>query len=262
MNRDYYSPNTSSPDGRGGGFQEDGQPLKVDTLDAEGEYRVDQFGKAIVGPGGIGEFGLGPRGGGGAGPRGGPGSCGPGAKILLSPEDMKVLRECNRESFRNRCLPLLMAGNLLVYMFYQNKAPATGNPRRIGAYVGVSVGAWILGKISYRSKCEDKLMNAGHNSTLVEMLRKRKGIVSSEFEPDQSWQSGTLSSQTPSDWRNEDQQQNREPSFGSYEDADQLGSNEGEGGYTSYDTLRQQNRWRQPSSSSPSRDQFAKRPTF
>jgi hypothetical protein len=220
------------------------QPFKVETLDEDSqEYRVDQFGKAIVGTPGFGEFGLGPR------EAGHPSV----HKVVMSPEDMRILRECNSESFYKRCLPLGIAGNILTFMYYQNKPKATG--KRFWPYLTVTLAAWIGGKISYRSKCEDKLLNAGHRSALVEAIRKKRGISESEFDADQSWQVNVTS-----DWRSDDQQQSRQAtshfndmsSSSHGYDASSTGSDDQEKLSVTYDSLRQQNRSRASSPPQPS----------
>ena len=231
------------------------EPMKVETIDEDSqEYRVDQFGKAIVGTPGFGEFGLGPR------------SPAYSSKVVLDPEDMRILRECNAESFYRRCLPLALAGNILTFMYYQNKPPATG--RRFWPYFGVTMAAWVGGKFSYRSKCEDKLINAGHRSALVDAIRKKRGIPESEFDADHSWQSSSSSS----DWRTEDQQQNRQATSHFNEvsssslsshgyDASSTTGNESERPSVTYDALRQQNRSR--AIAPPSQDLSGRsRPTF
>lgn len=253
MDRDRYSGHRS--DGSTGQYplnvEEADRPLRVETLDSEQEYRVDQFGKAIVGPGGFGEFGLGPK-----------GDC-KGDKIketVLTYDDLRILRECNKESFYKRCLPLGLAGNLLVYLYNQNKPP--GNRRGWMTYFGVTMFAWMAGKMSYRSQCEDKLIASGHQSKLVGMLRQRRGVTPSELDSDQGWQSNSSS-----DWKLEDHQQSRQSSADlslSSGHESSSGTESEEGGSVTYDYLRQQNRSRSqtPSSLHSSPDALRSKPNF
>jgi len=246
MNRNSYG------DERPINMRDTSQPIHVDTLEDD-NYRVDQFGKAIVGPAGFGDFGY---------PPGQSPAQSVNKEVTLTPDDMRILRECNRESFMQRCLPLMTAANLLTYLYYQTRATSVPG-RKFGAYIGVTILGWVAGKMSYRSKCEDKLINAGHNSKLVEVIRKRRGITASEFEPDQHWQSSPSSSSS-SDWRIEDQQANKQSqsSYDSSYSADNYyGNDEGsqQSSSVSYDSLRQQNRSRSPASSS---QDLRSRPTF
>jgi len=99
-------------------------------------------------------------------------------------EELRVIRECNRESFYQRCLPI---GTILGFSTYY--AVKTGylqpNPR-FGAVpkimVSVVVG-YFLGKFSYQSKCAEKLMQLP-NSHVADILRKRRqGIYQESLEP-------------------------------------------------------------------------------
>ncbi|ODM95832.1 OCIA domain-containing protein 1 [Orchesella cincta] len=77
-------------------------------------------------------------------------------RYRFNQEEMRAIRECNRESFYYRCLPL-------------------GTAMGLSAYYGVRyVLGYFLGKFSYQSVCAEKLM-ALPNSQLGEVLRKQKG---------------------------------------------------------------------------------------
>ncbi|CAH1104245.1 unnamed protein product [Psylliodes chrysocephalus] len=99
-------------------------------------------------------------------------------KVQFSQDELRVLKECNKESFYQRCLPLsaLLAGS----SYYAVKAGfLKGNPK-FGAtpkvIVSVIVG-YFVGKFSYQSKCAEKLMQLP-NSQIGEMLRqKRRGNI-------------------------------------------------------------------------------------
>ncbi|XP_067003580.1 OCIA domain-containing protein 1 [Anabrus simplex] len=89
-------------------------------------------------------------------------------------DELRVLRQCNVESFYQRCLPL---GTLLglgayfgVKSGYLRPSPRFGPSPKV--FVGVTLG-YFIGKFSYQSKCAEKLMHLP-NSPLGEMLRMRK----------------------------------------------------------------------------------------
>lgn len=102
----------------------------------------------------------------------------------LSPEDMRVLSECNRESFYTRCLPLGIGFCFGVNMMEkQLKLPLRGYRYFLAGMLG-----WLVGKMSYKHICEEKLMNSSSDSPFVQLLRKK-------YRPD-SYDS-TLSSDFP-----------------------------------------------------------------
>ncbi|XP_076345010.1 OCIA domain-containing protein asrij isoform X2 [Tachypleus tridentatus] len=96
-------------------------------------------------------------------------------KYRFTPEELRVLRECNRESFYYRCLPLAASAMLLV-QYGIKKGFLQSSPRWSSTLklVGAGFAGWIVGKISYQSHCEEKLMHLP-NSQIGEILRKKKG---------------------------------------------------------------------------------------
>lgn len=106
------------------------------------------------------------------------------AAYKFSAEELRVLRDCNRESFFQRCLPLsgLLGGGI----YYAVRTGAlTAHPKYGAApkvVVAVVVG-YFVGKFSYQSKCAEKLMLLP-NSPIGEMLRQRKkGGFQESLEP-------------------------------------------------------------------------------
>ncbi|KAJ8919943.1 hypothetical protein NQ315_006472 [Exocentrus adspersus] len=92
----------------------------------------------------------------------------------FSPDEMRVLKECNRESFYQRCLPLgvLLGGGV----FYGVKTGFLKPNPRFGAapkVVAAVVVGYFAGKFSYQSKCAEKLMQLP-NSQIGEVLRQRR----------------------------------------------------------------------------------------
>lgn len=92
----------------------------------------------------------------------------------FSPDEMRVMRECNRESFWKRCLPIGTALGVAAYVGvntgYLKRNPKYGATPKV--VVSVIMG-YFIGKFSYQSKCAEKLMQLP-NSQIGEMLRKKR----------------------------------------------------------------------------------------
>lgn len=124
----------------------------------------------------------------------------------FSPEELKVLQECNREAFFQRSLPLGTVFGLGTYYAIQRGILKPG--ARFGAgpkvFIGVTFG-YFLGKLSYQSKCAEKIMRLP-NSRLADIIRQRRQGNTAGVErllPDQSLGAGSMLSPfgptTPSD---------------------------------------------------------------
>ncbi|XP_019864792.2 OCIA domain-containing protein 1 [Aethina tumida] len=92
----------------------------------------------------------------------------------FSPEELRVIKECNQESFYQRCLPL--GGIFSATAYFGVKAGYFKAHPRFGptpkVLVGVILG-YFIGKFSYQRKCAEKLMQLP-NSRVGEMLRLRR----------------------------------------------------------------------------------------
>uniref|UniRef100_A0A8D9BNB4 OCIA domain-containing protein 1 n=1 Tax=Cacopsylla melanoneura TaxID=428564 RepID=A0A8D9BNB4_9HEMI len=100
----------------------------------------------------------------------------------FSPEEMRVLNECNREAFFKRCLPL---GSLLgfgtyygIRIGYFKGHPKFGSVPKVAAAVCVG---YFVGKFSYQWKCAQKMMEVP-NSRLGQMLRERRRAGKGGFQ--------------------------------------------------------------------------------
>ncbi|KAK3862859.1 hypothetical protein Pcinc_031315 [Petrolisthes cinctipes] len=102
-------------------------------------------------------------------------------------EELRVLRECNRESFYYRCVPMAALCSAGAFIAMKRGMLKTSErfgytPKMIG---GVIIG-YFLGKLSYQNACAEKLMQLP-NSPIGEALRKRKGRMGFQetlgFEP-------------------------------------------------------------------------------
>nr|XP_029727575.1 OCIA domain-containing protein 1 [Aedes albopictus] len=113
----------------------------------------------------------------------------------FSPEELKVLQECNREAFFQRSLPLGTVFGLGTYYAIQRGflKPSV----RFGAgpkvFVGITLG-YFMGKLSYQSRCAEKIMRIP-NSRLADMIRQRRqggGTGVERLYPDQGFSAGSM----------------------------------------------------------------------
>ncbi|CAI9734615.1 Hypothetical predicted protein [Octopus vulgaris] len=93
--------------------------------------------------------------------------------VTLSRDELRVLHECNRESFWYRSLPASMIFIGLT-QFAVNKGYLKPHPK-FGATlknIGAGLAGYILGKLSYQNECRKKILSLP-NSKLAETLRQR-----------------------------------------------------------------------------------------
>ncbi|ROT84917.1 hypothetical protein C7M84_021896 [Penaeus vannamei] len=96
-------------------------------------------------------------------------------KPVFNQEELRVLRECNLESFYYRCVPLAAAFTSATYIamrrgIFKVSEKFGYTPKMLGAaFIG-----YFAGKLSYQNACAEKLMKLP-NSPVGEALRKRKG---------------------------------------------------------------------------------------
>ncbi|CAG4978061.1 unnamed protein product [Colias eurytheme] len=96
------------------------------------------------------------------------------APYKFSPDELRVLKECNNESFFQRSLPLGTLLGLGAFFGVQN-GHLKPNPR-FGAFPKVTLAVimgYFLGKLSYQQACAEKLM-ALPGSYIGQLLRERK----------------------------------------------------------------------------------------
>ncbi|XP_066962429.1 OCIA domain-containing protein 1 isoform X1 [Macrobrachium rosenbergii] len=96
-------------------------------------------------------------------------------KPVFNQEELRVLRECNIESFYYRCVPMAAALTTAAYLAMRKGVLKTSErygyaPKMFGAaFIG-----YFAGKFSYQNACAEKLMRLP-DSPVGEALRKRKG---------------------------------------------------------------------------------------
>ncbi|XP_075678244.1 OCIA domain-containing protein asrij isoform X2 [Dermatophagoides pteronyssinus] len=176
----------------------------------------------------------------------------------ISPEDIKILRECSRESLVYRCFPITAA--LCTALMY------TARTRQIQPrfyhYLGTIFFGYFAGKLSYRSVCEDKLIKSNSNSPFVQSIRKQfdpnmpQAFESSSAQPSTSFgkpYAGNIGSSTGiREFDDHDSSFNRSKDsyihdpFHDQKSSDfstDIGDdNSSSGGNTSYENLRARNR--------------------
>lgn len=106
----------------------------------------------------------------------------PTQKLHLTPEELRVLDECNKESFFYRSVPLAAVA-MAATQFAVHKGLLKPHPRwgSVLKLLGVGFASWFIGKFSYQSACEEKFLRL-KNSPVADMIRKRKGITPQPFE--------------------------------------------------------------------------------
>ncbi|XP_037569215.1 OCIA domain-containing protein 1-like isoform X3 [Dermacentor silvarum] len=96
----------------------------------------------------------------------------------LTPEEIRAFQECSTESFKYRALPLALGAAVGVQyatkVGYLTPHPVYGSYLKM---IGAAFVGWLVGKVSYRRQCEEKLMKLP-NSTIGEALRRKYGISS------------------------------------------------------------------------------------
>lgn len=96
-------------------------------------------------------------------------------KPVFTQEELRVLRECNLESFYYRCVPMAAALTTAAYIAMRRGVLKVSerfgySPKMLGAaFIG-----YFAGKFSYQNACAEKLMQLP-NSPVGEALRNRKG---------------------------------------------------------------------------------------
>ncbi|XP_034839460.1 OCIA domain-containing protein 1-like [Maniola hyperantus] len=96
------------------------------------------------------------------------------AQYKFSPDELRVLKECNTESFYQRSLPLGTGFGLAAFFGVQG-GHLKPNPR-FGAFPKVTLAVivgYFLGKLSYQQACAEKLM-ALPGSYIGQLLREKK----------------------------------------------------------------------------------------
>ncbi|KRX43973.1 OCIA domain-containing protein 1 [Trichinella murrelli] len=91
----------------------------------------------------------------------------------LTFEEQNVLRECARESFIYRCLPLTVVGCFSA-KYCQKSGLIKGHPiyGMTVKYLTIFGVAYLLGKFSYISECKEKILKRIPNSNLADAVRK------------------------------------------------------------------------------------------
>ncbi|KFM77771.1 OCIA domain-containing protein 1, partial [Stegodyphus mimosarum] len=102
--------------------------------------------------------------------------------IALTKEELEIFHQCGRESFYSRCVPFSLAGMAATFIAVQRGILAP-HPKygAILKMAGAAFIGWLVGKFSYRRKCEDKFLRL-ENSKIADAIRKRRGYTSEMFQ--------------------------------------------------------------------------------
>jgi hypothetical protein len=100
----------------------------------------------------------------------------PNTPYRFSNEEMRVLQQCNSESFFQRCLPIGTFLGVTTYVGvksgYLNANPKFGAIPKVAAAV---IMGYIMGKISYQSVCAEKLMALPDSKIGAALRNKKRG---------------------------------------------------------------------------------------
>jgi len=102
----------------------------------------------------------------------------------LTPEDQRVLRECNSESFWYRSLPVASVLSATAHILVKqgimkpNLRYGTAPKAMLGAIIG-----YFIGKFSYAETCADKFLVQAPRSKIAEVVRVRRGLPPLEIDP-------------------------------------------------------------------------------
>jgi len=92
----------------------------------------------------------------------------------MSKADVRIMTECRSEAFRTRGLPLMIGFSTLTHFLVKTKKlsphPSYGSFFKV---VGAAFFGNILGKISYQSRCNDKLASDPNSQLGREILEGR-----------------------------------------------------------------------------------------
>lgn len=97
--------------------------------------------------------------------------------LQLSIEEQRVLRDCNRESFWYRSLPLgaLLASftHVAIMRGMMKPNPRFGTGPKV---IAASILGYFVGKFTYADKCADKFLIEAPHSQIAQAIRLRRGI--------------------------------------------------------------------------------------
>lgn len=160
----------------------------------------------------------------------------------ISQEDFRLLRECNKESFWYRCVPL--STGICALMFYLARQKNM-RPKTLHILSGTFAG-WFVGKLSYRRTCEDRLINSNSNSPFVNAMRRRRGVYREDLNSDQTLVSDVPPEATDPYWEQQPREENYgfgTQEFGDYREDDRHKDEiQDTKPFTSYEDLRAKNR--------------------
>ncbi len=95
----------------------------------------------------------------------------------MSPEEQRILRECNRESFFHRAMPLSILGGLGVFAAGKQGLLRPSPNYGMGPKIAIgSILGYFVGKFSYVNECADKFLTQAPDSHIADAIRQRRGL--------------------------------------------------------------------------------------
>lgn len=86
-------------------------------------------------------------------------------RIEITAENLKLLRDCSTEGFRNRALPFAISSGFISYMLMKQAKVLQQSFSRVPIIFCSSIAGLFLGLRSYSPICRDRLMNALKENT-------------------------------------------------------------------------------------------------
>ncbi|CAL1543307.1 unnamed protein product [Lymnaea stagnalis] len=163
---------------------------------------------------------------------------------VLTEEERKIMKECERDSFYLRALPISI-GTMTGAFFMVKNGHWTPHPR-FGALPKMLIAgsiSYFFGKLSYLPKCQQKILEKIPNSNLAATIRKSKGLPNPEAQVP-AWEesaTGSNKSSSNNEYRPTEGIDDRfRPSMD--RDVKQPATPQQEKSISTYDELRRRNR--------------------
>ncbi|XP_043462134.1 OCIA domain-containing protein 1 [Leptopilina heterotoma] len=164
-------------------------------------------------------------------------------RIELTAENLKVLRECSSEGFRNRAIPFAIGSGFISYMAMKQAKVLQQSFGRVPVVLFSSVAGLLLGLRSYSPICRDRLMNAlkqsadGYNPNVMEDPKKQV-----PFEKEQEYFSQSKPTDIELPIMGDFYTSNNNVDINNLELPFESKNSETQRTYTSYENLRDRNR--------------------
>jgi len=110
-----------------------------------------------------------------------------GSPAPLTPEERRVLNECNQESFFKRSMPATLLAGLATSIAGKQGYLKPNSRYGMGPKIALaSILGYFVGKVSYVNVCADKFLTQAPDSKVADAIRQRRGMPpreKSELQP-------------------------------------------------------------------------------